>query len=259
MYGMSAAYTMVDALRRGGKNLTRQSVMTGGHAPDRAREPVPAARDLRPHDPGGRASRSPRRSSSAGTTGAGSSSGSWFASGRGSLACGACSSPACPGSASRPRSRSSPGAGSASSTPTSPAGADWDEAEGGMVWREDRIAELLASPGDGPLYVSGCVSNQGRFYDRFEAVVLLSAPPEVILERIGGRTTNDFGKTRGGARADPRRPGGVRAEAPRDLHARARRDPAARGDRRGARRHRPFLTCPGTVPGHGRSGPSRCA
>ena len=29
MYGMSAAYTMVDALRRGGKNLTRQSVMTG--------------------------------------------------------------------------------------------------------------------------------------------------------------------------------------------------------------------------------------
>jgi branched-chain amino acid transport system substrate-binding protein len=29
MYGMSAAYTMVDALRRGGKNLTRQSVMAG--------------------------------------------------------------------------------------------------------------------------------------------------------------------------------------------------------------------------------------
>ena len=45
-----------------------------------------------------------------------------------------------------------------------------------MVWREARIAELLASPGDGPLFVSGCVSNQGVFYDRFEAVVLLSAP-----------------------------------------------------------------------------------
>ena len=71
----------------------------------------------------------------------------------------------------------------------------WDEAEGGMVWREDRIAELLASAGDGPLYVSGCVSNQGRFYDRFEAVVLLSAPAEVLLERVAGRTTNDFGKT----------------------------------------------------------------
>src|SRR3954471_15713944 len=67
--------------------------------------------------------------------------------------------------------------------------------DGEWVWREARIAELLASAGDGPLYVSGCVSNQGRFYDRFEAVVLLSAPAEVLLERVGGRTSNDFGKT----------------------------------------------------------------
>lgn len=76
-----------------------------------------------------------------------------------------------------------------------PGWSEWDEAEGGMVWREERIAELLESPGGWPLFVSGCVSNQGRFYDRFEAVVLLSAPPEVILERIGGRATNDFGKS----------------------------------------------------------------
>jgi len=76
-----------------------------------------------------------------------------------------------------------------------PGWSEWDDAAGGVVWRADRIAELLASPGDAPLYVSGCVSNQGRFYDSFEAVVLLSAPPEVILERIGGRTRNDFGKT----------------------------------------------------------------
>lgn len=45
------------------------------------------------------------------------------------------------------------------------------------------------------LYVQGCVSNQGKFYDRFDAVVLLSAPAEVILERIENRTTNDYGKT----------------------------------------------------------------
>jgi len=42
--------------------------------------------------------------------------------------------------------------------------------------------------------VSGCVSNQGRFYDRFDAVVLLTAPDDVILERITMRTTNEFGK-----------------------------------------------------------------
>jgi dephospho-CoA kinase len=63
-----------------------------------------------------------------------------------------------------------------------------------LVWREDRMAELLAHD-DGPtLFVSGCVSNQGRFYDRFDAVVLLSAPAEVILERIDARTSNPYGK-----------------------------------------------------------------
>jgi hypothetical protein len=41
------------------------------------------------------------------------------------------------------------------------------------------------------------VSNQGKFYDRFDAVVLLSAPAEVILERIDSRTTNDYGKRPG--------------------------------------------------------------
>jgi hypothetical protein len=39
------------------------------------------------------------------------------------------------------------------------------------------------------------MSNQGKFYDRFDAVVLLSAPAEVILDRIDRRTTNDYGKT----------------------------------------------------------------
>src|SRR3954447_1525268 len=72
----------------------------------------------------------------------------------------------------------------------------WKEwRDGDLVWREDRIAELLAGE-DGPtLFVSGCVSNQGRFYDRFDAVVLLSAPADVILERVRTRTTNRYGKS----------------------------------------------------------------
>ena len=74
---------------------------------------------------------------------------------------------------------------------------DEEEGSGGWFWREDRIAELLAGADRRPLYVSGCVSNQGMFYDRFEAVVLLSAPAEVILERIDSRTTNDYGKGTG--------------------------------------------------------------
>jgi len=71
----------------------------------------------------------------------------------------------------------------------------WKEPrDGDEVWREDRIAALLAEETSESLFVSGTVSNQGRFYDRFDAVVLLSAPAEVLLERIATRTTNDYGK-----------------------------------------------------------------
>jgi broad-specificity NMP kinase len=71
----------------------------------------------------------------------------------------------------------------------------WSDEDGGYVWREDRVAELLAREREGALYVSGTVSNQRRFYPQFDAVVLLSAPLEVLLGRVEGRTTNDFGKT----------------------------------------------------------------
>ncbi|HEY6835620.1 MAG TPA: AAA family ATPase [Gaiellaceae bacterium] len=71
----------------------------------------------------------------------------------------------------------------------------WSEwVDEGWYWRERRMSDLLAENGDATLFVSGCVSNQGKFYDRFDAVVLLSAPAEVLLERIGGRTTSDYGK-----------------------------------------------------------------
>jgi dephospho-CoA kinase len=62
-------------------------------------------------------------------------------------------------------------------------------------WDEERIDALLTEHSDGALFVSGCVSNQGSFYSRFDAVVLLSAPLEVILERASSRETNDYGKT----------------------------------------------------------------
>ncbi|MET0898268.1 MAG: AAA family ATPase [Mycobacterium sp.] len=73
---------------------------------------------------------------------------------------------------------------------------DWIHIVAGEpLWREDRIDALLSRPRTGPLFVQGTVANQGRFYHRFDAVVLLSAPIEVILERIRTRTTNAFGKS----------------------------------------------------------------
>lgn len=62
------------------------------------------------------------------------------------------------------------------------------------VWREDRITALLDQHTDGALFISGCASNQGKFYPRFDAVVVLTAPRDVILERVAGRETNTFGK-----------------------------------------------------------------
>ena len=65
----------------------------------------------------------------------------------------------------------------------------------GVTWNEPHMNALIEGAGDEALFVSGTVENQGRFYDRFDAVVLLSAPREVLLDRIARRATNDYGKT----------------------------------------------------------------
>ena len=41
-----------------------------------------------------------------------------------------------------------------------------DGSRAGQVWREGRMSALLAEDGAGSLFVSGCVSNQGRFMTR---------------------------------------------------------------------------------------------
>lgn len=67
--------------------------------------------------------------------------------------------------------------------------------DGDWIWREDRVQALLSSvEEDEVLFISGCASNQGKFYPQFEKIVLLSAPAEVIIERLKTRTTNSYGK-----------------------------------------------------------------
>ena len=61
------------------------------------------------------------------------------------------------------------------------------------TWDEPRMSALLAS--DSFLVVSGTVENQGRFYVRFTAVVLLSAPVEVLIERVSIRKNNPYGNS----------------------------------------------------------------
>jgi shikimate kinase len=68
---------------------------------------------------------------------------------------------------------------------------DWVAPDG--TWDERRMDALLARHPD--IVVGGTVSNQGRFYDRFEHVVLLSAPIDVLLDRVRNRDNNPYGKT----------------------------------------------------------------
>lgn len=69
---------------------------------------------------------------------------------------------------------------------------DWERPDG--TWDEPRMAELLARHTD--VIVSGTVSNQVTFYDRFHHVVLLSAPLAVYLQRVADRA-NPYGRTPG--------------------------------------------------------------
>jgi shikimate kinase len=62
------------------------------------------------------------------------------------------------------------------------------------IWREDEMETLLRQQ-QTHLFVSGCKSNQGKFYPQFDHVVLLSAPLEVMLQRIAIRQNNPYGKS----------------------------------------------------------------
>jgi shikimate kinase len=73
---------------------------------------------------------------------------------------------------------------------------EWENVIGepDWVWREDRIQRLLMTEDAEALFVSGCKSNQGKFYAQFDHIVLLSAPARLIVERLATRTTNPYGK-----------------------------------------------------------------
>jgi GTPase SAR1 family protein len=94
----------------------------------------------------------------------------------------------------------------------------YETADGEQLWRRDRIEELLRTAGTagatgtvgsaetvgnaetpGPegrnvLFIQGTTRNQGSFYPWFNHIVLLSAPVEVLIQRLTTRTTNSYGK-----------------------------------------------------------------
>jgi dephospho-CoA kinase len=68
--------------------------------------------------------------------------------------------------------------------------------DGEWLWDERKVERALdATSGDALVFIVGSASNQVQFYRRFDLVVLLTAPADLMLERVGTRTTNPFGST----------------------------------------------------------------
>lgn len=67
-------------------------------------------------------------------------------------------------------------------------GKDW-------IWQEDRVRALLSRQDQGLLFVSGCAENMQRLFPLIERIILLSAPAATIMERLGARSSDDYGST----------------------------------------------------------------
>jgi len=68
--------------------------------------------------------------------------------------------------------------------------------DGEWLWDEPRVEEALSRAiGSQPIFIVGSASNQVRFYDRFNVIVLLTAPAALMIQRVRTRTTNPFGSS----------------------------------------------------------------
>lgn len=78
-------------------------------------------------------------------------------------------------------------------SPPAPGEHGWEERD--WVWREERMQRLLSTEDADVLFVAGTSVNQGKFHAQFDHIILLSAPADVILERLASRTNNPYGTT----------------------------------------------------------------
>ena len=69
--------------------------------------------------------------------------------------------------------------------------------DGRQRWREAAIQELLDTEDVDVLFVAGCEDNQVVFHAQFDLVILLTAPLDVLVQRLETRTTNSYGREPG--------------------------------------------------------------
>jgi dephospho-CoA kinase len=64
--------------------------------------------------------------------------------------------------------------------------------DGGWRWRVEAIRDLLSRYDEALVFFAGCSDEQVGF--GWDCKVLLTAPEQVIVDRVASRTTNPFGK-----------------------------------------------------------------
>lgn len=67
---------------------------------------------------------------------------------------------------------------------------------GEWVWDLDQVRQVLGAP-DQVIFISGTVRNWRPLLPRFDHIVLLSAPAEVMITRLADRTNNPYGQVPG--------------------------------------------------------------
>lgn len=76
-----------------------------------------------------------------------------------------------------------------------PENGDWNTPDSEWIWDIDRIRDQLLAHTGTHIVVDGCRPNQGELYPLFGHVVLLTAPMDVMRERVSIRSTNPFGSS----------------------------------------------------------------
>lgn len=71
------------------------------------------------------------------------------------------------------------------------------DTEGHQHWNTERLDAAFAAAGAAPLVIAGCAETQVHFYPRCTHIILLTAPREVMSERIRTRIDNPYGKQPG--------------------------------------------------------------
>lgn len=72
---------------------------------------------------------------------------------------------------------------------------EYSEANKEWVLRENKLLDLVSKTCNRPIFISGCCSNQTKFYKYFNHIILLSASLETILDRVSKRTSNPYGNS----------------------------------------------------------------